>query len=300
MKKLDKSSVIYNFSPENEAVLKIGSGEEVLVESYDCFKNQLKTEDDSLKEFNWDYMNPATGPIYIEDAEPGDILKIEIKDIELADQSVMIVAPGEGVMGDKIEEDRTKILKIEDNMLLFSENIKIPVKPMIGVIGTAPTEGEIPTGTPGHHGSNMDCKEMVAGNIIYLPVNVKGGLLALGDLHSVMGDGEVSVTGAETAGEVRLKIDLLKDEKLPLPFLESEDKVITIVSAKTLDQAVEDVTNNMLDYLVDHYSFSVGEASMLLSLVGDVRICQVVDPLKTARFEIEKSYLIGGINNGYK
>ena len=291
MKKIDKSSVIYKFSPKNTGVIEVDSGEEVLIESYDCFKNELKSEEDSLEEFNWDHINPATGPIYIKNAEPGDILKIKIQDIKIADQSVIIVAPGEGVMGDRIEKSQTKVLKIEDNMLVFSEDIKIPVKPMIGVIGTAPTEGEIPAGTPGDHGANMDCKTMVAGNTLYLPVNVKGGLLALGDLHSVMGDGEVAVSGAETAGEVNLKIDLIKDEKMPLPFLESDKKIITIASADTLDQAVNVATNNMVNYLVDNYDLSLNEATMLLSLIGDAKICQVVDPQKTARFEVEKKYL---------
>ena len=218
MKKLDKSDVIYNFSPNNEDVLKINSGDEISIESYDCFKNELKSEDDSLAEFNWDYINPATGPIYVNDAEKGDILKIKIKDIKIADQSVMIVAPKEGLMGDRIKESQTKIIEIKDEMAIFSDNIKIPIKPMIGVIGTAPAEGEIPAGTPGDHGANMDCKTMVAGNTLYLPVNVEGGLLALGDLHSVMGDGEVAVSGAETAGEVKLKIDVIKNKEIPLPF----------------------------------------------------------------------------------
>ena len=291
MKNLNKDSVVYKFSPDNKEVMKIDSGEKITIESYDCFKNELKSEGDSLKEFNWDYVNPATGPIYVNNAEPGDILRIKIEDIEIADQSVMVLAPGEGLMGDRVERSVTKIIKIENEMAVFSENIKVPIKPMIGVIGTAPAENEIPTGTPGDHGANMDCKRMVAGNILYLPVNVEGGLLALGDLHSVMGDGEVAVSGAETAGKVKLKVDLVKDKKLPLPFLESDDRVITIASAKTLDQAVKDATNNMVDYLVENHKFDFEEASMLLSLIGDARICQVVDPLKTARFELEKKYL---------
>ena len=291
MKKLNKDSVVYKMSSKNEGVLKINSGEEITIESYDCFKNELKSEKDNLEEFNWDYVNPATGPVYINDAKPGDILKIEIEDIEIANQSVMVLAPGEGLMGDRVKKSVTKIIKIENEMAVFSENIKVPVKPMIGVIGTAPADNEIPTGTPGDHGANMDCKRMTAGNTLYLPVNVEGGLLALGDLHSVMGDGEVAVSGAETAGKVKLKIEVIKDKKMTLPFLESDDKVITIASAKTLDQAVKDATNNMVDYLVEFYNFDFEEASMLLSLIGDARICQVVDPLKTARFELEKKYL---------
>ena len=295
MKSLNKDSVIYKFSPENKEVMKINSGEEIIIESYDCFKNKLKSPQDSLEEFNWDYVNPATGPVYINGASPGDVLKIKIEDIEIADQSVMVLAPEEGLMGDRLERFVTKIIKIEDDKAVFSDNVKVPIKPMIGVIGTAPEKGEIAAGIPGDHGANMDCKKMTAGNTVYLPVNVEGGLLALGDLHSVMGDGEVAVSGAETEGKVKLKVDVIKNAKLPLPFLESDKKVITIASAKTLDQAVEDATNNMVDYLIENYDFDLEEASLLLSFIGDAKICQVVDPLKTARFELEKKYLKNNI-----
>ena len=295
MKSLNKDSVIYKFSPENKEVMKINSGEEIIIESYDCFKNKLKSPQDSLEEFNWDYVNPATGPVYINGASPGDVLKIKIEDIEIADQSVMVLAPEEGLMGDRLERFVTKIIKIEDDKAVFSDNVKVPIKPMIGVIGTAPEKGEIAAGIPGDHGGNMDCKKMRAGNTVYLPVNVEGGLLALGDLHSVMGDGEVAVSGAETEGKVKLKVDVIKNAKLPLPFLESDKKVITIASAKTLDQAVEDATNNMVDYLIENYDFDLEEASLLLSFIGDAKICQVVDPLKTARFELEKKYLKNNI-----
>ena len=291
MKKLKKDSVIYKFSSEDKAVLEIDAGEEVSIETDDCFRSQLQSENDSLDELNWDYINPATGPIYINSAEAGDILKVEIKDIEVAEQSVIIVAPGEGVVGDRIEKSITKILPVEDNQVIFNDELKLPLRPMIGVIGTAPADEEISTGNPGRHGGNMDCKRMMAGNTIYLPVNVDGALLSLGDLHSVMGDGEVALAGAETSGEVKLKIDVIKGAKMPLPLLEEEEKIITIASAKNLGEAVKGATDKMVDFLVEHHGFELAEATMLLSLVGDARICQVVDPLKTARFELEKKYL---------
>lgn len=288
--KLKREDFIYNFSKENKLRCTIKAGETIEIETEDCFAGQVKSEEESLSEINWDLINPATGPVYIEDAEPGDILKIEIINVEVVGDSVMVAVPGEGLFADRLKSSVTKIYKVEDNHLLFNENIKIPLKPMIGVIGTAPASGEIGNGSPGKHGGNMDCKEVVAGTTLYLPVSVKGALLSLGDLHAVMGDGEVVFCGAETKGKVTLRVTILKKEKLPLPMLENEEKIMTIASAETLDEAVKIATNNMLDYLVDNYDFSLTEAGMLLSLIGDAKICQVVDPLKTARFELKKDF----------
>ena len=290
MKKLDRSKVVYNFSADNEPIIKVDSGKELMVETDDCFRSQLQTEEDSLAEMNWNQINPATGPIYINDASPGDILKIEIKDIEVDTQGVMIAAPDEGVIGDRVEQSTTKVLPVKDNHVMFND-IKLPLQPMIGVIGTAPAEGEIPNGTPDSHGGNMDCKRITAGSTLYLPVAVEGALLAMGDLHAVMGDGEIVVCGAEARGKVNLKVDVLKGSQLPLPMLEDDKRVITIASAETLDQAADDATDNMVDFLMEYFDYSLVEAGMLLSLIGDLRVCQVVDPLKTARFELNKEYI---------
>src|SRR6056297_451494 len=208
MKYLKKENNIYSFSANNEASIIVEEGEEFILEAYDCFANQLKDSDDKLSTINWDNINPATGPVYINGANAGDILRIEIKNINISDHSVMVVAPGEGLMGERFKEHQTKIYKIEENKLIFSEEIKIPVSPMIGVIGTAPASKSISTGKQGEHGGNMDCNIICKNTVLYLPVNVKGALLALGDLHAVMGDGEVEFCGAEIGGEVSLKIDI--------------------------------------------------------------------------------------------
>ena len=291
MKYLKKENNIYSFSANNEASIIVEEGEEFILEAYDCFANQLKDSDDKLSTINWDNINPATGPVYINGANAGDILRIKIKDINISDHSVMVVAPGEGLMGERFNEHQTKIYKIEENKLIFSEEIKIPISPMIGVIGTAPSSSSISTGEQGEHGGNMDCNIITKDSVLYLPVNVEGGLLALGDLHAVMGDGEVEFCGAEIAGEVNLKIDIIKNKKLPLPLLENADKIITISSANNLDLAVKNSCDKMLNFLINFSKLSSVDAALLMSAVGDARICQAVDPLKTARFEMEKKYL---------
>ena len=131
----------------------------------------------------------------------------------------------------------------------------------------------------------MDCKRIVKGAVLYLPVNVDGALLAMGDLHAVMGDGEIVVCGVEIAGEVDVRLSVLKGVSLPTPFLIEKDSLMTIASAKTLDEAAVKATQKMHRFLCERLNIENHEAGMLLSAAADLRICQIVDPLMTARME---------------
>jgi len=265
------------------------SGDTVIFETLDCFGGTITNESQLFNSVGWDSINPATGPLYIEEAKSGDVLKIEILDITVAPSGVIADAPGHGAMPDLVPNEATKIIPIVNGHAVFNEKIQFPIDPMIGVIGTAPLQGEdIPTGAPGFHGGNMDCKMITKGTTLYLPVNVDGALLSMGDLHAVMGDGEVIVCGLEICGEVTVRLTVLPDEELPLPFLVNEEKVITISSASTLDEAAQDATFNMQQFLMERIGMDFHEAGMLLSLLGDLRICQIVDPLMTARMEFPK------------
>ncbi|MFZ7946706.1 MULTISPECIES: acetamidase/formamidase family protein [Bacillaceae] len=286
MEIIHKDQCVLKMSRNNPAVKKVKPGSMVVFETYDCFSNQIQEEDQPFSSVGWDQINPATGPLYIEGAEPGDILKVEILEINIESKGVMTTAPKLGVLGDIVTGETTKVIPIEEGKAIFNEIIHIPIKPMIGVIGTAPAVTEIPTGTPGEHGGNMDCKKIVKGSTLYLPVNVSGALLSMGDLHAVMADGEIVICGLEIPGEVTIKVDVVRGETYPLPMLVSEEKLITIASAKTLDEAAKQATINMHTFIVEHLGLPIDEAGMLLSLVGDLRICQVVDPLMTARMEL--------------
>ena len=166
-----------------------------------------------------------------------------------------------------------------------------PVNPMIGVIGTAPADEEVPTGSPKDHGGNMDTKKIAKGAVLYLPVNVPGANLAVGDVHAAMGDGEVSVTGLEVFGEVDLDLSLEKGASLPCPLLHDGDEVSFLASAETVDGAIHASTGYMHDFLLAKTSLNADEALMLMSLCGHARISQIVDPLKTARFAMPVSVL---------
>ena len=132
----------------------------------------------------------------------------------------------------------------------------------------------------------MDCKKFRNDTTLYLPVNVDGALLSIGDLHAVMGDGETATCAVETAGEATVRVTVLKNIKIPTPLLRTEDEYVTISSAKTLDKACEAASKKMLDLLGVATDMDVNERIMLLSLVGSMEICQVVNPLKTARTTI--------------
>lgn len=282
-----ESGIIYEFNKTNPYTVKIASGTTVKIEAYDCFQNQIQTPETEVGEIDWDKINPATGPIFVEGAMPGDILKVTIDKIEIGEQGVMVVGPNLGVMGHKIERMESKILPIKDDKIHFN-NIEIPLNKMVGVIGVAPEGKGVNCGTPGAHGGNMDNKMITEGAILYFPVFAEGALFALGDLHAAMGDGEVSVSGVEVAGEVTVKLDVLKGDRLSHPMLENEDVFTQIVSAETIDEAAKLATSEMIERIVDKTNHPLSEITMLMSSAGQSEICQIVDPLMTARFVVPK------------
>ena len=286
MLRITRDTVVYAMSPDNAPAARAKDGDTILFETMDCFSGQIQRESDRLGTLDWSRINPATGPVYIEGAMPGDTLKVEILRIDLAQQAATVESPDSGVTGLAAKEEHTKILPVGEGKVKFSEAVTLPEQAMIGVIGTAPKEGAVSTGTPDLHGGNMDCKRIGAGATLYLPVNVPGALLAMGDLHAVMGDGEVCVCGAEIAGVITVRVTVVKGANLPLPFLVTEDSAMAIHSAPGLDAAAESATLRMRTFLIDEVKMLPHEAGMLLSLAGDLRICQAVDPNKTCRMEL--------------
>lgn len=284
-------------SADNPAVATVPQNTRIRFETKDCFSNVIQSEDMPFTQVSWDCINPATGPVAVEGAEPGDILKVQILDIQIADKGVVAAAPGFGDMPESVDTV-TRIVPVKDGKAIFTWPTRngevtraLPVRPMIGVIGVAPAGEAVPTGTPDSHGGNMDCKRIVKGATLYLPVNVPGALFSTGDVHAVMGDGEVVVTGLEIPAMVTLSFTVIKNKKLPTPMLVEGGQVMTLASAKLLDDAASMATRNMQAFLVDELGMDRTAAGMLLSMEGDLAICQVVDPLKTARMEISADIL---------
>ncbi|SIS42552.1 acetamidase/formamidase family protein [Salimicrobium flavidum] len=291
MQHLAKDHFVYSMDKAHAPALTITSGEQIKVDTYDCFEDQIQSETHKMDSMDWNRINPATGPIYVENSEPGDVLKVHIDDIILGDQGVMLTGPDLGVMGHRMEDFKVKILPLQDGKVVFDEKLALPLNPMIGVIGVAPEGEGVNCGTPDSHGGNMDTKRITKGATLYFPVFQKGALLSLGDLHAAMGDGEISVSGVEIPAEVKLTVEVLKTESLPYPMLEDEEGITTIVSKKSLDDAVDSAVEMMIDRLHPHVDLSLSELTMLMSAAGQVEVSQVVDPLKTARFFVPRYVL---------
>ncbi len=281
-------------SKKHAPIARMKAGERFSVDLRDCFNCGIKSEHDLYGPQYWSTVNPATGPIYVEGAEKGDILAVRIHDIAVADSGVMIVSPGLGEVRDLIGKAETRIMSIQDGHVVFSDELRVKVNPMIGVIGTAPKGSPVPNGKPGEHGGNMDCKLIAAGSTVYLPVFVDGALLAMGDIHAIMGDGEVCTTGVECCGTVTLEVSVLKDVSLPTPMVENNEVIAAIASDADLDIAAHNATKKMLAFLEKRLGMKRAEASMWMSAFADLRICQVVNPLKTCRMEAPKSLLEAG------
>lgn len=290
MKKFDAKDVIYEFKAGLETIGSVDAGETFTVHCNDCFSQQVRTENDLISNIDFGQVNPATGPIAINGAEVGDVLKVDIIDIRLANQGSIVVLPGAGLLGDQVKEPTTRIVKVEDGYLDFL-GMKQKIDPMIGVIGVSPgphQEGVV-TGTPGNHGGNMDTTDVRIGTSLYFPVREKGAILALGDCHAIMGDGEVCVSGLEIEAEVDLRVSIIKDTHIEWPILESEKEFMTIVSDETLDKAVYTAGSVMTKLIEKGLNISWNDAFMFNSMFVDYKISQVVNPMKTVRAVVDRS-----------
>lgn len=291
MNKITNDRVVFAMDAANPPALTIQPGEKVTFETLDCFSNQICSPEDRIGTIDLSHVNPATGPVFVEEAEPGDVLKVTIHTIDVADQAASIVSPGMSLFGDRITEEKSVIIPVKDGKAFF-RGIPVDLAPMVGVIGTAPAGDPVPTGVPGRHGGNMDCTRIKAGATVYLPVNVEGALFALGDLHAAMGDGEVSVSGMEISGQVEVTIDVIKNTDLPTPSVSVDGVFAIIRSADTLDEAALACIEATTDYLAKALDLPWDEALMFASNTCDLTTCQALGPaLSTMRMEIPETYL---------
>ncbi len=292
MQRISGDKVIYKFSYDMESIAQINPGDTILIESNDCFFQQIFSEEQVLNEIDYDRLNPATGPIYVNGAEPGDILSVKIQKIDIHDKGVAAVVPGEGVLGDKVTKPIIKVIEIEDEQVVFND-IRFPVNPMIGVIGVAPgkEDGIWATDSPWMHGGNMDTKDITNGSTLYLPVRKEGALLAMGDCHAAMGDGEICFTGLEVPAEIVVEVNLIKNKSVKWPIVETEDHFMVIASGDDLDAAVVEATDWAVTFMQKGLGLSWEEAYILTSLSVDIKISQLVDPKITARAAIPKNVL---------
>lgn len=286
-----KDRSIYAMDGANRPAARISSGETVRFETRDCFNCQLNRKNTTVGTMDWDHVNPATGPVFVEDAHPGSILKVEILDIVPGPSGVMCALPENGVLGDIVTAESVRILDIIDGKIIFSDDIVLDCDPMIGVIGVAPQSGSINCGTPDCHGGNMDNTRIRKGSTLYLPVFQEGALLAMGDVHALMGDGEIMVTGVETNAAVTVRVSVLDGPAPDTPLLMDKDFCYVISSDEDIEKAIYNATLTMNKILQARLGMSLNEAGMLMSATGQLKICQVVDPKRTVTFAMPRKIL---------
>ena len=236
MHRISREHIAYRLDKDHAPVLAIDVGQTVVLETYDARTGTIQNNTDLLDHPHPDGANPATGPVYVRNAEPGDALVVEIEKIELAPEGFLAVKAGEGLLGHMAKSFATRMVQIEDGVVHFG-NSRFPANPMVGVIGTSPAGEGISTSFAGPHGGNMDNKYLTEKSRVYLPVYVPGALWSLGDVHGAMGDGEITFIGLEICAEVTVRVDVQKNAAPRRPLIETATHWITTGDHLDLGQA---------------------------------------------------------------
>lgn len=275
--RITRDKLVYGFDAGTPPVATIAPGDTVTVETYDTSTGRIHKPEDVpafVAVRDPKKVNPAAGPIYVEGAEPGDALAVTILDIKLAPLGFARALKGAGVIQDGIREHGVVMVRVEGDQLIYGEKLRFPARTMVGVIGTAPPEGTIYTAHPGPQGSNIDLTIIKTGATVYLPVHHPGALLAIGDIHASMGDGEVCGTGVEINGEVSARVELLKGQAPERVWVETPEAWATTGQAESLDDAVKQAVEGMTALLMERFDLDKTEAFLLVSARGDARIGQ--------------------------
>jgi acetamidase/formamidase len=246
------------------------------------------------KKFNFDLIHPLTGPVYVEGAQPGDILEVILHKIEIGDWGWTIVGD-KGFLGDEFGWGlfRTYEFRKDKKSVKFSDKINIPLRPFPGVMGVAPNTDEmVSTRAPWAHGGNMDNPNIIEGTRVYFPVFVEGALFSIGDTHAAQGHGEVCGTAIEAPMRIVYEVNVIKGHrKIQEPQYETDEYYAVTAFGTTLDEAAKKANRYMIDYLVAEHNLEPQKAYMLCSLAADLKIAEVVNPNKLVTMHISKDVL---------
>jgi amidase len=269
---LSAQAVTFTFSASVPAAYIVPPGEVFVVETRDALDGQVRPG--MAKTPAIERANPATGPIAVEGLQPGQTLAVDILDIQVAEAGFLTFG------------GRPRFFNQTGGVVEFAPGARVPLAPMIGTIGLMPAQGSYTTMAPGDFGGNMDTRDIAPGATLYLHAQLPGGLLALGDVHSVQGDGESSGQGIETAAAVTLRTRILPRGLCAQPYLVRSGELMVIVSADTLDTAAKEAVEALAALIAAHSPLAYAEARMLIGIAGDLRIGQIVNPRRTLRAAI--------------
>lgn len=274
-------------------VLHVAPGDTVTLETREASGGQI-TRSATLPDLvalDFARTNPVTGPVYVDGAEPGDVLKITLLDFRLSDWGWTANIPGFGLLADQFPDPALHIWSYNAQgatPALFGPGGRVPLKPFCGTIGVAPAEAGLHSVVPPRRvGGNLDIRDLSTGSELFLPVEVPGGLFSLGDTHAAQGDGEVCGTAIESPMEVTIRLDLMKNEALAFPRFTTPGPVTRHLDAKGYDattgvgpdlmEASRVATSAMIELLSRRHGMAAVDAYMLCSVAGDLRISEIVD-----------------------
>lgn len=286
------------FSSAIPPTLRVESGAVVEVFTKEASDQQFSLESNvsEVTTMDFDPVHPLTGPIYVEGAEPGDVLAVTLHHIEAVDWGWTAIVPGFGFLAEDFTEPYLRTFNIPPGAteIEFTDRITVPLNPFPGVMGVAPaTDSMLTTIPPRANGGNMDNQHMTAGTTVYFPVFVPGALFSIGDAHAAQGDGEVCGTAIEAPMRAVLELSVIKGGRsIREPEYETDEFYAVTGFAPTVDEAARKATRYMVDYLVAEHGLDRSDAYALCSLAGDLRIAEVVDlPNMLVSMHISKSVL---------
>ncbi len=303
---LEQDQYYFTYSAKHPPRVRVDPGDVVVARTLDASVGAIRRESDlpSVKTVR-PFVNPQSGPIFINGAMPGDTLSVEILDIEPTEELAAswvrrdfgtLVASSSTPMINPPLEEAVWLYPIENGKLRFKAKkdgriIEIAMKPFLGTIGTAPILEEISSLNLGPHGGNMDCPDACTGNTVYFPVFVEGAYLFLGDAHAVQGDGEFCGSAVEMSSRTTIKLGLMKGRRINSPRIESSEELMAVGMGKPLEDAYRAAQKELLLWLRDDYGFDLMDGYQLVSQVGTARIGNVVSQKYTIVAKFPKRYL---------
>lgn len=296
----------YVYGPYAEPVLRIEPGDLVVAETVDAFEGRITSEDDVPSErLNVPFLNPQCGPIAVEGAAKGDVLAVRIHSIKprgpqpvgttalITEFGGLVSTTHTALLNPPLPE-RVKKMEVTEAGIRFNEKITLPYEPFIGTLGVSPQIEAVTSLQPDYWGGNMDLPDVGPGAIVYFPVLHDEAYLFLGDCHGTQGDGELCGVAVEIASTTTVQVDLIKGWPITWPRLEDERVIMTIGSARPMEDAARIAYRELTRWLVRDYGFDEIEAYFLLTQAGRVRLGNMVDPKYTLGASILKAYVGDG------
>ncbi|WP_118132941.1 acetamidase/formamidase family protein [Oceanicella sp. SM1341] len=294
----------YVYGPFVEPVLRVAPGAVLEVETLDAFGGAVKTEADlPSKVLKMPFVNPQNGPVAVEGAEPGDTLAVRILSIDprgpqpagttalLPEFGGLVATAQTAMLNAPLPEAVKKMEVTREGGVKFSDRVTLPYEPFIGTLGVSPAMEAVSSLQPDYWGGNMDLPDVAPGAVVYFPVLHADAYLYLGDCHGTQGDGELCGVAVEMNSTTVIQVDLIKGWQIPGVRLENERFIMSVGSARPMEDAARMAYRDLIRWMVDDYGYDETEAYFLCTQAGRVRVGNMVDPKYTLGASMLKTYL---------